>query len=96
MSKISNQVGDIGDAVYSFIVDTGHPNGDEVHTITEKGLIVIQNKESGKLITILAARPGQIKRYWISLGIPFPKKDETFNLILRYAQNYQNTRLNYA
>ena len=83
----------IGSGVYSFLVDTGHPNGYEIHTITEKGFIVIQNNRTKNIITILAARPGQIKRYWLSLEEAFPK-DGDFSLILRFAANHAARGLN--
>lgn len=53
----------------TFLIDKGHINGPEIHSITNTGLIIIFNEASGKLITILAARPGQIRRYYVS---PFP------------------------
>ena len=79
-----------GDGVYSFIVDTNHPNGYEIHTITEKAFIVIQNEETENLVTVLAARPGQIKRYWTKRGKELPK-DRKFNYILNCAyKNVEN------
>lgn len=93
LSAIHNMAGDIGDPVYSFIVDTGHRNGNEIHTITEKAFIVIQNENTGRLITILAARPGQIIRYWKLLGITAPN-DGYFSIILRFAKNNSDRSLN--
>lgn len=80
------KVRSVGDPAYSFVVNTGHPNGDEVHTITEKAFIVIQNKASGRIVTILAARPNQVKRYWEGLGMKTPS-DGDFALIMRFASN---------
>ena len=37
-----------GEPVYSFIVDTGHPNGNEIHTITNRAYIIIQNEKTKK------------------------------------------------
>ena len=34
----------VGEEVESFIVDKGHENGAEIHTITSTGIIVIRNK----------------------------------------------------
>ena len=93
MSTINSRAGEIGDAAYSFIVDTGHKNGAEIHTITEKAFIVIQNEETGRLVTILAARPGQIVRYWNYLGMDKPA-DGTFSLIMRFAKNDEGRGLN--
>ena len=86
---------DIGEPSYSFIVDTGHPNGDEVHTITEKGIIVIQNNRTRNVVTVLAARPGQVRRYWKLMDLDFPT-DDKFSTIIRYAQYYQSEGLNNA
>ena len=57
-----------GRMVDGFVVDKGHKDGLEVHSITENGIIVIHNLKSGKLITKLCARPQQIKRYYESTG----------------------------
>lgn len=92
-NTISQRAGNVGDTVYSFIVDTGHKNGSEIHTITEKAFIIIQNENSGKVVTILAARPGQIKRYWNKIRMPLPN-DDTFNLIMRFAKNNESRGLN--
>jgi hypothetical protein len=52
-----------------FVVDTCHPAGLEVHLINKNGLIYIYNRDSKRAITILGARPGQLKRYYKALGI---------------------------
>lgn len=62
-----------GNIIDSFEIDRGHKDGVEIHSITDKGLIIIHNKESGKLITKLIARPMQIKRYYIHEGRYPPK-----------------------
>lgn len=66
-----------GVMVDGFIVDRGHRNGLEVHSITDKGIIVIHNLNSGKLITKLLARPQQIKRYYESTGRAPPSEYES-------------------
>jgi hypothetical protein len=53
-----------GKVVDEFIVDKGHINGLERHCVTDTGMIVIYNLNSGKLVTKLIARVGQIKRYY--------------------------------
>ena len=53
-----------GKVVAEFIIDRGHRNGPEIHKISDTGIIKIYNKRSGKLITKLIARPGQIRRYY--------------------------------
>ena len=61
--EIIQKIG-IGTVVDSFIVDRGHRNGAEIHQITSTGIIVIYNQRTGKMITKLIARVGQIKRYY--------------------------------
>lgn len=53
-----------GCMIDGFIVDSGHKNGAEVHSITDNGLIIIHNYSTGQLVTKLIARPEQIKRYY--------------------------------
>ena len=57
-----------GNVIDSFVVDKKHVNGAEIHSITDTGLIIIHNQQTGKLITKLVARPQQIKRYYINSG----------------------------
>jgi len=93
VNSFAEKVKNAGDAKYSFIVDTEHPNGDEIHTITEKAFIIIQNKRTRNVITVLAARPGQIIRYWKKLGKNIPN-DPSFNLIMRFAKSNEDRGLN--
>lgn len=53
-----------GKIIDNFVVDKGHKNGLEIHSITENGLIIIRNKETNKLVTKLIAKPQQIQRYY--------------------------------
>ena len=53
-----------GVAIKSVIVDRGHHNGPEIHTISSTGIITIQNQYTKKVVTKLIARPGQIARYY--------------------------------
>ena len=53
-----------GEMVDRFVVDRGHRNGPEIHELTTTGIINIYNQRTGKLITKLIARPGQIRRYY--------------------------------
>ena len=59
---IINLIG-AGKPVARFIVDRGHRNGAEVHEITDTAIINIYNQKSGKMVTKLIARPGQLRRY---------------------------------
>lgn len=53
-----------GHVIDSFIVNRNHPNGEEVHCVTDHAVIIIFNKNSGKLCTKLLARKNQIKRLY--------------------------------
>lgn len=59
---------DLGDMNYhsSYLVNLGHTSGMEVHTVYTNGVIAIMNATSFKLITVLIARPGQLRRYGIT------------------------------
>lgn len=53
-----------GKIIDEFIVDKGHKDGLERHCVTDTGIIIIYNAKSGKLVSKLIARVGQIKRYY--------------------------------
>ena len=55
----------LGNEIGIFRVDKGHPNGAELHTVTDTGIIIIRNERTHKMVTKLIARPNQIKRYGI-------------------------------
>jgi len=59
--------------VDSFVVDRGHPNGPEIHAVTDTGIIVVHNQRTGKMVTKLIARPGQVKRYYDAEGRNAPQ-----------------------
>lgn len=58
-----------GVTLEAFEVDRQHKDGNEVHVITSAGMINIYNLNSKRFITVLGARPGQIRRYFLDLGI---------------------------
>jgi hypothetical protein len=62
----------LGRMLDAFIVDKSHPNGDELHVITTSGYIMIFNEKSERFITVLHARPMQLKRYYMSLHEQIP------------------------
>lgn len=64
---IKNELGG-GKTLKTFYWDRHHPNGPEIHTITDTEVIVIKNYYTKKLVTVLIARPGQIKRYYDKCG----------------------------
>ena len=62
-SVIKHVIG-YGHPVAEFIVDRGHRDGAERHEITDTGIINIYNARTGRLVTKLIARAGQITRYF--------------------------------
>lgn len=56
-----------------FIVDKGHKNGAEIHEVYSDSTIKIYNLNTLKLITILFARPAQIKRYYEAFNEQAPE-----------------------
>lgn len=66
-NDIIKEIG-VGKVVESFAVDRGHKDGAEIHIVTTTGLIVIYNRKSLKMVTVLIARPNQISRYYENLG----------------------------
>ena len=68
-SRIIAQIG-LGQVVKEVVVDCGHKNGPEVHKITTTGLVVIYNQRTGIMVTVLIARPNQIKRYYAENEAP--------------------------
>ena len=62
-----------GNIVDSFVVDRGHPNGPEIHSVTDTAIIIVHNQRTGKMVTKLIARPGQIKRYYAAEGTTTPQ-----------------------
>ncbi len=61
---IAEYICDNGNIVDEFVVDRGHPMGREIHSVTDTGLIIVRNENTGKLVTKLIARPKQIMRYY--------------------------------
>lgn len=69
--RIVETLGD-GNLICSFVVDKGHWNGAEVHSIFSNGVIIIRNQRTDLLITELIARPGQLRRYYEKQGLAIP------------------------
>ena len=70
---ISNYLGGDGEIIDSFVVDKGHKDGIERHCITNHGVIIVYNVNSGKMVTKLIARPQQVKRYYVNTDKCPPK-----------------------
>lgn len=77
-----------GKIASAFLWDRGHKDGPEYHIITTTGLIFIVNQYTKKLITILVARPGQIRRYYENCHVPVPE------YLMKQAMSHQKRRLN--
>lgn len=77
-----------GKPVCGFKVDNHHRNGAEYHLITTTALILIFNYNSKKLITVLIARPNQIKRYYDSSNKVAP--EELINLAYEHTKKHYN------
>ena len=83
---IIRQIG-MGEVVASFRVDRGHRNGAEIHKITNTGIIIIYNERTGKMVTKLIARVGQIRRYYKDGNAP--------KEIIREARKHMEMGYNY-
>lgn len=70
-TRIAETVG-FGHGVRQCLVDTGHSAGCEVHVLTSTGIVLVFNARSGKLVTVLVARPGQVARYYEPFGEDVP------------------------
>lgn len=71
---INKYIHNDGHIIDGFIVDKGHKNGAEVHSITDNGIIIIHNYSTGALVTKLIARSRQLLRYYESTNREPPKE----------------------
>lgn len=62
-NQIIHEIGE-GKIIKAFRVDRHHPNGAEIHTISDTGIITIYNENTKKMITKLIVRPNQLQRYY--------------------------------
>lgn len=85
---IKEHIGE-GNVIDSFVVDRGHPNGAEIHSVTDTGIIIIHNQRTNKLITELIARPAQLKRLYSARNREVPSK----LLSLAYKHNAESYNL---
>jgi hypothetical protein len=77
-----------GNPLCSFKVYTGHPKGWEVHTITDRAIVVCQNLSTGILITIKPAIPKEIEEYWKKLGRRLP--EVVVNMATRKSMSFKD------
>lgn len=76
-----------------FLINKNHPAGPELHCVTHSGIIFILNQYKYEnnnpcLITILLARPNQIKRLYDPFG--FKIDEYTLNKTRYYIENHLN------
>lgn len=71
------QIGE-GKIIKTVVIDKGHPNGPEIHKVTNNAIVLIYNQRTGKLITKLIARPNQIRRYYKEGKAPKEVLDKAF------------------
>lgn len=84
-SRIIAQIG-LGQIIKEVVVDRGHRNGPEVHKITTTGLVVICNQQTGIIVTVLIARPNQIRRYYVKDKAP----QDIINLAIEHMKKGYN------
>lgn len=77
-----------GRVIDKFIVDKGHMKGIERHELTSKGVVLVRNAITNKLITKLIASPRQVKRYYEKVGKKPPR------YLLNLAYKHQSLRWN--
>ena len=87
-NTLIQQIGE-GTEIKRVILDRGHKNGAEIHVISSTGIVTIYNQRTGKMITKLIARVGQIKRYY--------SENETIPAgLLEIARSHQKKGYNHA
>ena len=65
----------LGKVQRSFLVNSAHPQGDEIHNITSTGVIIIEGaKPPHVIVTMYIAEPCQIARYYEETHLPVPYK----------------------
>jgi len=74
-----------------FDVDNGHKNGNEIHILYTNGIVFIYNKDTGRFITVLIARCGQIKNYFTMAQI---QRNSTIKNMLDMAENHRQNNFN--
>lgn len=62
-----------GKTIAKFHWDKGHPNGTEIHFVTNTGIVIVTNEKTHRIITYLIARPQQIKRYYDKYSLDVPE-----------------------
>lgn len=86
--ELIRQIGP-GRVIRTAVVDRHHPNGPEIHEISDTGIITIYNQRTGILVTRLIARPGQIRRYYNPDKGDYPPR-RVLDLAREHQQMYYN------
>ncbi|MBR2881771.1 MAG: hypothetical protein IKB96_05365 [Prevotella sp.] len=73
LERLERTASGIGEVESGFLTDKHHANGLEEHFITTEGFIIVRNHRTGRFITPLVARPGQIRRYYRAVGKTAPQ-----------------------
>ena len=104
---VNNEGGGFGNEVLAvYYVDRNHPNGPELHWITDNAIVLITNalRDNGlSVCTYIPARPGQLRRYptgdnpsFAACEQVFPDKDwKVPNWLIGKAEQHQRMGLNY-
>lgn len=71
--NLIQQIG-YGTIVKTVEIDRGHRNGPELHKVSTTGIVTVYNKRTGRLVTKLIARPGQLRRYFEEVPEELMKK----------------------
>lgn len=66
--KLVSEIIGNGVIIDGFLIDKGHSDGLEVHSLTDTGIVLVHNYYTGKLCTKLIARPEQIEGYYKKSG----------------------------
>lgn len=77
LNKESKRNGKQAPIIARFRVDRGHKDGKEIHLVTRRAIVFVLNEHKFEvglpcIITVLFARPGQIKRLFEGAGEHIP------------------------
>lgn len=53
-----------GRPIRTTVLNRHHRNGLELHTVYDNGMVEVRNLHTNLLVTVLYARPSQLKRYF--------------------------------
>lgn len=93
LNKESRRGGKQAPIIARFRVDRGHKDGKEIHLVTRRAVVFVLNEhkfEAGLpcIVTVLFARPGQIKRLFEGTGEHIP------STVMHQAMYWQDNGMN--